>query len=94
MKKENSLNKSFTTNNFVKKFNLTQSDNALALKFARVKDQISKEAKLESIKLALMYYSANQNEENWTIETMKKHEELMVTILEKSYRRTDESVNS
>ena len=26
MKKENSLNKSFTTNNFVKKFNLTQSD--------------------------------------------------------------------
>lgn len=75
-------------------FNLTQSDNALALKFARVKDQISKEAKLESIKLALMYYSANQNEENWTIETMKKHEELMVTILEKSYRRTDESVNS
>lgn len=74
-------------------FNLTQSDNALALKFARVKDQISKEAKLESIKLALMYYSANQNEENWTIETMKKHEELMVTILEKSYRRTDESVN-
>jgi len=75
-------------------FNLTQSDNALALKFARVRDQISKEAKLESIKLALMYYSANQNEENWTIKTMKKHEELMVTILEKSYRRTDESVNS
>lgn len=75
-------------------FNSIQSNNALEMKFARVEEQISKEDKLESIKLALMYYSANKKASNWTIDTMRNHEELMVKILEKSYGQTNEDVNS
>jgi len=69
-------------------FNLTQSDNALALKFARVKNQIEKN-NLESIKLALMYYSANGKSENWTVTLMKDHKDLMVKFLESTYIKDD-----
>lgn len=66
-------------------FNSTQSNDSLELKFARVKDQINKDNKLESIKLALMFYSAQKDASKWTIELMEKHEELMKKVLEESY---------
>ena len=66
-------------------FNSTQSNNALEMKFARVEEQISKEDKLESIKLALMYYSANKKASNWTIQTMHDHQKFMVNFLKGTY---------
>ena len=66
-------------------FNSTQNHNSLKLKFARVDDQILKENKLESIKLALMFYSAQKDASKWTIERMEMHEKLMIEILRKSY---------
>ena len=66
-------------------FNSTQSNNALEMKFARVEEQISKEDKLESIKLALMYYSANKKASNWTIQTMHDHQKFMVDFLKGTY---------
>ena len=66
-------------------FNSTQSNNALEMKFARVEEQISKEDKLESIKLALMYYSANKKASNWTIQTMHDHQKFMVIFLKGTY---------
>ena len=65
-------------------FNSTQNNDSLKLKFARVDDQILKE-KLESIKLALMFYSARKDASEWTIELMEKHKELMKKFLVNSY---------
>ena len=66
-------------------FNSTQNNDSLKLKFARVDDQILKENKLESIKLALMFYSAQKDASKWTIELMEKHKNLMIGALKKSY---------
>lgn len=65
-------------------FNSTQNDDSLSLKFSRVKDQIDKN-KLESIKLALMYYSAQKEYKNWTIKLMEYHKDLMVEFLKNTY---------
>lgn len=74
-------------------FNSTQSNNALEMKFARVEEQISKEDKLESIKLALMYYSANKKASNWTIQTMHDHQKFMVIFLKGTYNTKNDSVH-
>ena len=66
-------------------FNSSQGDDPMALKFARIKDQIEREHRIESIKLALMYYSAEKDSKKWTPECMEKHEEKMKEILVKSY---------
>lgn len=66
-------------------FNSTQNDDSLSFKFVRVKDQIDKN-KLESIKLALIYYSANKEYKQWTKELMKKHGDLMFDFLKDSYK--------
>lgn len=65
-------------------FNSTQSNDSVTVKFARVKDQIERKL-LESLKLYKMYKSANEKEEFWNLETMKKHEKEMYTILKNSY---------
>lgn len=66
-------------------FNSTQNNDSLKLKFARVDDQILKENKLESIKLALMFYSAQKDASKWTIERMEMHEKLMISFLKSTY---------
>lgn len=66
-------------------FNSTQSNDSLTFKFTRVKDQILKKT-LESIKLAIMFYTANKEATNWTRKLMKEHEELMKVFLENSYK--------
>ena len=68
-------------------FNSTQNNNTLSLKFARVKDQILKlkERKLERIKLAIMFYTAKKEATEWTPDLMKKHEDIMIKVLEESY---------
>lgn len=66
-------------------FNSTQNNNTLSLKFARVKDQILKEKKLESIKLAIMFYTAKKESTKWTPTMMQEHEEIMIKVLEESY---------
>lgn len=65
-------------------FNSTQNDDSLSLKFSRVKDQIDKN-KLESIKLAMIYYSAHGEYKEWTKDLMKSHKRLMVDVLNSSY---------
>lgn len=68
-------------------FNSTQSNDSLKLKFARVDDQILKENKLESIKLAIMFYTANKEAAKWTPTLMQEHEEIMIEVLEESYQK-------
>lgn len=66
-------------------FNSTQNDNSLEMKFARIEEQINQN-KIESIKLVLMYFSAQQKATNWTKELMEKHKKLMVEFLENTYK--------
>lgn len=68
-------------------FNIIQGNDPLGWKFARIKDQIDqiKDNKLESIKLAIMFYTANKEATNWTRELMEKHKEIMIEVLRKSY---------
>lgn len=68
-------------------FNSTQNNDSLKLKFARVDDQILKENKLESIKLAIMFYTANKEAAKWTPTLMQEHEEIMIEVLEESYQK-------
>ena len=65
-------------------FNSTQGNDSVAVKFARVKNQIDKK-QLESIKLYKMYFDALENEKNWTEELMEKHENEMYEILKNSF---------
>lgn len=68
-------------------FNSSQGYDALDRKFGSIRDQI-KQKKLESIKLALMYYNAHGKSENWTAGengTSKKHGELMFEFLKNTY---------
>lgn len=65
-------------------FNATQNDNSLERKFARIEEHINQN-KIESIKLVLMYYSAQKQAMNWEIELMKKHRDLMVQFLKNTY---------
>ena len=58
----------------------------MALKFGRIKDQLEREHRIESIKLALMYYSAEKDSQKWTKENMKKHECQMIELLRDSYQ--------
>ena len=67
-------------------FNSSQSDDPMALKFGRIKDQLEREHRIESIKLALMYYSAEKDSQKWTKENMKKHECQMIELLRDSYQ--------
>ena len=55
------------------------------MKFARIEEQINQN-KIESIKLVLMYFSAQQKATNWTKELMEKHKKLMVEFLENTYK--------
>lgn len=65
-------------------FNSTQKHNPLALKFARVKDQIEKK-EIQSIKLAIMYYTAKADSKNWTPTLAMKHEQKMIDFLKATY---------
>ncbi len=68
-------------------FNSSQGYDTLDRKFGSIRNQI-KQKKLESIKLALMYYSAHGKSENWTAGengTSKRHGELMFEFLENTY---------
>lgn len=65
-------------------FNSSQNNDSLNPKFGRIRDQISQK-KLESIKLAIMYYEANGKSEMWTKEISKKHGEKMIEFLNKTY---------
>lgn len=68
-------------------FNSSQGYDTLDRKFGSIRGQI-KQKKLESIKLALMYYSAHGKSENWTVGdngTSKKHGELMFEFLKNTY---------
>lgn len=70
-------------------FNSSQNDDALNRKFGSIRDQILQK-KIESIKLAIMYYSAKGKAENWTagpegVSTI--HGELMFRFLENSYKQ-------
>lgn len=68
-------------------FNIIQGNDQLGLKFARIKEQIEqiKDNKLESIKLAIMFYTANKEAAQWTPTLMQEHEEIMIEVLEESY---------
>lgn len=65
-------------------FNSTQSDDSLNPKFGRIRDLIH-EGRLESIKLALMYFAADGKSENWTRGRSKEHGEKMIDFLKKTY---------
>lgn len=65
-------------------FNSKQSDDSLTLKFDRIFDQIA-QSKLESIKLAMMYYCANGESKSWDQNCCKQHEKLIMKILKDSY---------
>lgn len=65
-------------------FNSTQNNDSLNPKFGRIRDQITQK-KLESIKLAIMYYEAGGRSEEWTSEIAKKHGQRMLEILKQTY---------
>lgn len=70
-------------------FNIIQGNDPLGWKFARIKEQIDqvKDNKLESIKLAIMFYTANKEAAKWTPTLMQEHEEIMIEVLEESYQK-------
>lgn len=65
-------------------FNLTQSNDSLGVKIARVEDQIKKK-QLESIKLYVMYKAYLANNSNWSKIIMEEHEKHMYQILTNSF---------
>lgn len=65
-------------------FNSTQNHDSLNPKFGRIRDHITQK-KLESIKLAIMYYEANGKSEQWTPELAKNHGDKMLDLLKKTY---------
>lgn len=89
-KNNNDLEGSITLNGFgnlaliSSTFNSSQNNDSLNPKFGRIRDQITQK-KLESIKLAIMYYEANGKSEMWTKEISKKHGEKMIEFLNKTY---------
>lgn len=75
-------------------FNSTQGNDALALKFSRIESQIlgkQGEYNIDSIKLAIMYYSAGKSQEGWTYSIAQKHEEKMKEVLKVSYNKPFET---
>lgn len=75
-------------------FNSTQGNDALALKFSRIESQIlgkQSEYNIDSIKLAIMYYSAGKSQEGWTYSIAQKHEEKMMEVLKVSYNKPIET---
>lgn len=66
-------------------FNSMQSNDSIATKFGRVKDQVSFR-RLESIKLLLMFKKANGVENGWTLEIANGHAEDMYSLLKKGGR--------
>ena len=65
-------------------FNSTQNNDSLNPKFGRIRDQITQK-KLESIKMAIMYYEAGGKSEQWTSEIAKKHGQRMLELLKQTY---------
>ena len=65
-------------------FNSEQNNNPMIEKFDHVKYQIKNKC-VQSLKLLVMYYSAEQDSEKWTDELMKKHREKMVDFLSGTY---------
>lgn len=65
-------------------FNSAQNNDSLNPKFGRIRDQITQK-KLESIKMALMYYEASGRSEEWTSEVAIEHGEKMVEFLRSTY---------
>ncbi len=80
----NQINKMGNLALISKEFNSVQSNDSMNEKFVRIYErQISKQ-KLESIKLAVMYYSVSGIGEKWTPEAAEIHQKLMEKILEES----------
>lgn len=65
-------------------FNSTQNHDSLNPKFGRIRDHITQK-KLESIKLAIMYYEAGGKSEQWTSKLAAKHGKIMLDLLESTY---------
>jgi len=65
-------------------FNSQQSDDPVTVKFARVKDQADNHA-LQSIKMYLMYLSAQKSPSGWNTDVKNKHQEKMYELLKNSY---------
>lgn len=61
-------------------FNSTQGNDDVHVKFGRIRGQVE-HGVLESIKMYKMYLAARQEESNWTVELMQKHQKEMVRYL-------------
>lgn len=65
-------------------FNSTQSNDNVAVKFGRIKEQLER-GTLESIKLLIMYEKANMDNKGWTIDVLQRHENEMIRIIIDSF---------
>lgn len=72
-------------------FNSSQGNKQLSEKFYHIGEQI-KNGCIQSLKLALMYFTANKDE--WTPELAKAHGEKMIEFLQKTYRSEQQEQNS
>ncbi len=70
-----------------KEFNSTQGNDAMNEKFVRIHTRqiVPVPSRLESVKLAIMYYSVFGKGEKWTPEVADAHENKMMQILKDSY---------
>lgn len=62
-------------------FNSRQQNDSVGVKFARLREEQIPERKLESIKLLLMFKSAQGRDENWSVAMSEKHGKAMYNIL-------------
>lgn len=82
----NQINKMGNLALISKEFNSTQSNDSMNEKFVRIHErQLVPTSRLESIKLAIMYYTALGKGENWTPQTADSHQEKMNKFIEESY---------
>lgn len=66
--------------------NSVQSNDNVHVKFGRIKEQIERET-LESIKLYKMFLAAQEEESNWSVEVMQKHQDEMLEVLKRHKKR-------
>ncbi len=62
-------------------FNSLQQNDSIGVKFARLRDTQIPQKNLESIKMLLMFKCAGGNENEWTVDAMKKHEREMFELM-------------
>lgn len=66
-------------------FNSEQGNDNLDVKFGRIKQQVDNR-QLQSIKLYLMYLTAEKDGNKWDIEKMEKHQTEMIRLLEEELK--------